>query len=172
MLGKCSEVAFTLNRPAVGYKNAMRHFQSRSVMTENFNKGGRPTVANRCHNCVMLRFDDLEFDKLIRMMELAGESVKATFIKGLVFGKTFKVHKIDKTMLDYLTKLSALFAEYRNIGVNYNIVVRELKAGFSEKKAMTLLYRLEKETKELAAVTAKVLALTEDMRNQWSQKSQ
>lgn len=75
-------------------------------------------------------------------------------------------------MLDYLTKLSALFAEYRNIGVNYNIVVRELKVGFSEKKAMTLLYRLEKETKELAAVTAKVLALTEDMRNQWSQKSQ
>ena len=139
MLGKCSEVAFTLNRPTVGYKNAMRHFQSRSVMTENFNKGGR---------------------------------VKATFIKGLVFGKTFKVHKIDKTMLDYLTKLSALFAEYRNIGVNYNIVVKELKAGFSEKKAMTLLYRLEKETKDLAAVTAKVLALTEDMRNQWSQKSQ
>ena len=88
MLGKCSEVAFTLNRPAVGYKNAMRHFQSRSVMAENFNKGGRPTVANRCHNCVMLRFDDLEFDKLIRMMELAGESVKATFIKGLIFGKT------------------------------------------------------------------------------------
>lgn len=37
---------------------------------------------------------------------------------------------------------------------------------------MTLLYRLEKETKDLAAVTAKVLALTEDMRNQWSQKSQ
>ena len=41
MLGKCSEVAFTLNRPAVGYKNAMRHFQSRSVMAENFNKGGK-----------------------------------------------------------------------------------------------------------------------------------
>lgn len=141
-------------------------------MSENFNKGGRPAVANRCSHCVMLRFDDLEFDKLTRMMELAGETVKATFIKGLVFGKTFKVHTIDKTMLDYLTKLSALFAEYRNIGVNYNIVVRELKSGFTEKKAMTLLYNLEKETRNLAGVTAKVFSLTEDMRRQWSLKSQ
>ena len=75
-------------------------------------------------------------------------------------------------MLDYLTKLSTFFAEYRNIGVNYNIVVRELKAGFSEKKAMTLLYRLEKETKDLAVITAKVLSLTEEMRGLWLQKSQ
>lgn len=141
-------------------------------MSENFNKGGRPPVANKCCNCVKVRFDDFEFDKLTRMMELAGETVKATFIKGLVFGKTFKVHTIDKSMLDYLTKLSTFFAEYRNIGVNYNIVVRELKAGFSEKKAMTLLYRLEKETKDLAVITAKVLSLTEEMRGLWLQKSQ
>ncbi len=141
-------------------------------MSENFNKGGRPTVANPCSHCVMLRFDDLEFDKLTRMMEVAGETVKATFIKGLVFGKTFKVHTIDKTMLDYLTKLSALFADYRNIGVNYNIVVKELKSGFTEKKAMSLLYNLEKETRNLAGVTAKVFALTEEMRSRWSQKSQ
>lgn len=141
-------------------------------MSENFNKGGRPPVANKCRNCVKVRFDDLEFDKITRMMEIAGETVKATFIKSLVFGKTFKVHTIDKSMLDYLTKLSALFADYRNIGVNYDIVVRELKAGFSEKKAMSLLYRLEKETKALAAITAKVLALTEELHSRWSQKSQ
>lgn len=60
-------------------------------------KTGRPLSPNRCTHCVMVRFDDLEWDSLTRMMEKADESVKATFIKKLIFGKPFKVLSTDKS---------------------------------------------------------------------------
>ena len=69
-------------------------------------KTGRPLSPNRCTHCVMVRFDDLEWDSLTRMMEKADESVKATFIKKLIFGKPFKVLSTDKSLAVYCAKLS------------------------------------------------------------------
>lgn len=92
----------------------------------------------------MVRFDDLEYDALQRMMERAGETVKATFIKQVIADKPFKVLVTDKTLALYTAKLGEFFSQFRTLGVNYNIVVRELRAGFTEKKAMSLLYNLEK----------------------------
>ena len=126
---------------------------------------------NRCTHCVMVRFDDLEWDSLIRMMERADESVKATFIKQLIFGKPFKVLTSDKNLAVYCSKLSEFFAQYRTIGVNYDLVVKELRANFTEKKAMTHLYKLEKATIELAKITADVKALSMQFDEQWSLKS-
>ena len=126
---------------------------------------------NRCTHCVMVRFDDLEWDSLIRMMEKADESVKATFIKQLIFGKPFKVLTSDKNLAVYCSKLSEFFAQYRTIGVNYDLVVKELRANFTEKKAMTHLYKLEKATIELAKITADVKALSMQFDEQWSLKS-
>ena len=54
-------------------------------------KAGRPKSSNPCTHCVMVRFDDLEYDALQRMMERAGETVKATFIKQVIADKPFKV---------------------------------------------------------------------------------
>ncbi len=127
---------------------------------------------NRCTHCVMVRFDDLEWDSLIRMMEKADESVKATFIKQLIFGKPFKVLTSDKNLTVYCSKLSEFFAQYRTIGVNYDLVVKELRANFTEKKAMTHLYKLEKATIELAKITADVKALSMQFDEQWLLKSQ
>lgn len=126
---------------------------------------------NRCTHCVMVRFDDLEWNSLIRMMEKADESVKATFIKQLIFGKPFKVLTSDKNLAVYCSKLSEFFAQYRTIGVNYDLVVKELRANFTEKKAMTHLYKLEKATIELAKITADVKALSMQFDEQWSLKS-
>ena len=126
---------------------------------------------NRCTHCVMVRFDDLEWDSLTRMMEKADESVKATFIKKLIFGKPFKVLSTDKSLAVYCAKLSEFFAQYRTIGVNYDLVVKELRANFTEKKAMTHLYNLEKATIDLAKVTADVKALSMQFDEQWSLKS-
>jgi len=39
--------------------------------------------------------------------------------------------KVDKTMLDYYTKLSDFHAQFRAIGTNYNQVVKELRIHFS-----------------------------------------
>lgn len=126
---------------------------------------------NRCTHCVMVRFDDLEWDSLTRMMEKADESVKATFIKKLIFGKPFKVLTSDKSLAVYCAKLSEFFAQFRTIGVNYDIVVKELRNNFTEKKAMTHLYKLEKATIEMVGVMSQVMSLTEKFDEQWSLKS-
>lgn len=86
-------------------------------MTNFFNKGGRPPVANKCSHHVKVSFDDLEWNELTRMMEKANATVKATFIKQLVFGKPFKVLVADKSLAVYCAKLSEFFAQYRTIGV-------------------------------------------------------
>ena len=126
---------------------------------------------NRCTHCVMVRFDDLEWDSLIRMMEKADESVKATFIKKIIFVKPFKVLTSDKNLAVYCAKLSEFFAQFRTIGVNYDLVVKELRANFTEKKAMTHLYKLEKATIKMVDVMSQVMSLTEKFDEQWSLKS-
>lgn len=140
-------------------------------MTNFFNKGGRPPVANKCSHHVKVSFDDLEWDELTRMMERAGTTVKATFIKQLIFGKPFKVLTTDKSLAVYCAKLSEFFAQYRTIGINYDLTVRTLRENFTEKKAMTLLYKLEKATIEMAGVISQVVSLSKEFEQQWSQKS-
>lgn len=58
------------------------------------------------------------------------------------------------------------------VGNNYNQVVRELRCHFSEKKAMALLYRLEKCTGELAALTQQVMELSCEFRQKLSEKEE
>lgn len=140
-------------------------------MTNFFNKGGRPPVANKCSHHVKVSFDDLEWDELTRMMERAGTTVKATFIKQLIFGKPFKVLTTNKSLAVYCAKLSEFFAQYRTIGINYDLTVRTLRENFTEKKAMTLLYKLEKATIEMAGVISQVVSLSKEFEQQWSQKS-
>lgn len=166
-----SKVEYPVSLPAVRYFPLMRNTtKSINIMTEN-SKIGRPPSPNRCTHCVMVRFDDLEWDALTRMMEKADETVRATFIKRLVFGKPFKVLTTDRSLAVYCAKLSEFFAQYRTVGVNYDLIVKELRANFTEKKAMTLLYKLEKATIEMAKITADVRALSLQFDEQWSLKS-
>lgn len=137
----------------------------------NFTKGGRPPLIDRCDHCVKVRFNNAEWDELTRMMEKADMTVKATFIKQLIFGKPFKVLTSDKNLSVYCAKLSEFFAQYRMIGVNYDLVVKTLRENFTEKKAMTLLYKLEKATIDLVKMTGEVKFLSEKFDSQWSQKS-
>lgn len=141
-------------------------------MAENFNKGGRPSVANKCSHNVMVRFDDLEWDTFIGMMEKANQEVKATFIKQLVFSRPFRVLTTDRSLAVYCAKLSEFFAQFRTVGVNYDLTVKELKSGFSEKKALAMLYKLEKATLEMVSIMREVKILTERFETEWSQKYQ
>ena len=141
-------------------------------MAEIFNKGGRPPVANKCSHCVKVRFDDLEWDTFIGMMEKANQDVKATFIKQLVFSRPFRVLTTDRSLAVYCAKLSEFFAQFRTVGVNYDLMVKELKSGFSEKKAMAMLYKLEKATLDMALIMREVKILTERFETEWSQKYQ
>ena len=166
-----SKVGHPNSKPAVGIGSLMRHHLIHYFMTNFFNKGGRPPVANKCSHHVKVSFDNLEWDELTRMMERAGTTVKATFIKQLIFGKPFKVLTTDKSLAVYCAKLSEFFAQYRTIGINYDLTVRTLRENFTEKKAMTLLYKLEKATIEMAGVMSQVVSLSKEFEQQWSQKS-
>ncbi|MDD4429356.1 MAG: conjugal transfer protein MobA, partial [Paludibacter sp.] len=95
---------------------------------------------------------------------------KARFIAARVFGDEFRIVKIDRSAMEYVTKLTSFHAQFRAIGVNYNQVVKELHSNFSEKKALALLYKLEKATIELAETGRKIVELSEEFRKKWLQK--
>lgn len=90
--------------------------------------------------------------------------------QSLIKNTYFQLLKVDRTLVDYYTKLSSLHAQYRAVGVNYNQTVKELKSRFSEKKAMALLYKLERLTVELAEISRRILALTHEFQQQWLPK--
>lgn len=117
-----------------------------------------------------VRFTEEEHARFLAMYEQAGVYAKAVFIKARVFEQAFKVMKVDKSLVDYYTKLSAFHAQFRAVGVNYNQTVKELKSHFSERKAMALLYKLEKQTMELSALSRQIILLTQKFQEQWSQK--
>lgn len=83
------------------------------------NKYGRNPKLNPKTHCVMVRFDDVEWNRFLTMYEESNVYAKAVFLKAHFFGQKFKVLKVDKTMLDYYTKLSDFHAQFRAIGTNY-----------------------------------------------------
>lgn len=121
-------------------------------------------------HCVMVRFGDVEWNRFLTMYEESNVYAKAVFLKAHFFGQKFKVLKVDKTMLDYYTKLSDFHAQFRAIGTNYNQVVKELRIRFSEKKAMTLLYKLEKCTIDLVKLSRQIVELSREMESKWQQR--
>ena len=135
-------------------------------MNKNSKYGRNPKLNPKTH-CVMVRFDDEEWNKFLTMYEESQVYAKAVFLKAHFFGQKFKVLKVDKAMLEYHTKLSDFHVQFRAIGTNYNQVVKELRSHFSEKKAMTLLYRLEKCTIDLVKLSREIVELSREMRTEW-----
>lgn len=115
----------------------------------------------------MVRFTDEEYARFLTMFEQSGVLSKAQFIKARVFDVTFRVIQKDLGTMEVAARLTTFLAQFRKIGVNYNQVVKELNTHFSQKKALALLYKLENETRDLIAVSEKILALTEEFRQRW-----
>ncbi len=128
-----------------------------------------PKLNSKTH-CVMVRFNDVEWNRFLTMYEESNLYAKAVFLKAHSFGQKFKVMKVDKAMLDYHTKLSDFHAQFRAIDTNYNQVVKELRCHFSEKKAMVLLYRLEKCTIDLVKLRREIVELSREVRAERGQR--
>ena len=133
----------------------------------NRRKGGRPQEDDPATNCVMVRFTNVENAQFLTLFEQSGMSAKALFIKARVFDQTFHVVKTDRAALEYVTKLTAFYAQYRAIGVNYNQVVKELHSHFSERKTLALLYKLESITKELVALSEQIVRLSQEFQTKF-----
>ncbi|HRN48937.1 conjugal transfer protein MobA [Agriterribacter sp.] len=97
--------------------------------------------------------------RFLSLFEASGMQVKAHFITACVFQKTIKTVKIDKAAMDFYMRLTTLYGQFRAVGVNYNQVVKILYRNFSEKKAAAYLFKLEKQTTEMAALCLEIIQL-------------
>jgi len=128
----------------------------------NQHKGGRHPKDDRATFRYSISLTAAENAKFLSLFEQSGMNVMAHFITACIFQKTITTVKIDKSDLDYYVQLTGLFEQFRAIGVNYNQVVKMLYHNFSEKKAAAYLYRLEKQTVDLATIGQKIIKLTAD----------
>ena len=133
-------------------------------------KGGRTPKNDLANYRYSVNFTAVEHARFLTMFEQSGLQSKARFIAARVFGDEFRVVKIDRSAMEYVTKLTSFFAQFRSVGVNYNQVVKALHSNFSEKKALAFLYKLEKATTELAMLNRQVIDLTNECKELWLPK--
>jgi hypothetical protein len=133
-------------------------------------KGGRPAKSDPVTECVMVRFNAREYTRFLALFEQSGVKAKAVFIKARVFNQPFRVVKTDRAALEYVAKLTTFYAQFRAVGTNYNQVVKELHSNFSHKKALALLFKLEKLTTELAVAGQQIIALSKEFEEKYLQE--
>jgi len=125
-------------------------------------KGGRKPKKDPAVFRYSISLNAKENARFLSLFEQSDMNVKAHFITACIFEKTIRTVKIDKAAMDYYMRLTTLFGQFRAIGVNYNQVVKLLYSNFSEKKAAAFLYKLEKQTLELAILSQKIIQLTDE----------
>ena len=57
---------------------------------------------------VSVNFTPMEFAEFLSMKETAGVQSQSAFIKARIFNETFRVIKVDRSLLDYYQKLTTL----------------------------------------------------------------
>lgn len=124
-------------------------------------KGGRPPKNDPAKHRLTVNLTNGQHARFLTLYEQSGIQSLSAFICARIFGDEFHVVKTDASVVEFTTKLSALHAQIRSIGVNYNQVVKQLHTNFAEKKALALLYKLEDATIELAKIGREVLLLCE-----------
>jgi hypothetical protein len=139
---------------------------------EHRKKGGRKPKLNPSTHRHVFRLNDEENAKLLSLYEASGMHNKAKFIISLLLEREIKVVKIDMQAMEYHTQLTKLYSIFRSVGVNYNQVVKILYRNFSERKAAAYLFRLEKQTIEMAALCNKIIELTKLFESQYLNKEQ
>ena len=133
-------------------------------------KGGRHLKKDPAVFRYSISLNAEENARFLSLFEQSGMNVMTHFITACIFQKTIKTIKIDKATMDYYMRLTTLHGQFRAIGVNYNQVVKLLYRNFSEKKAAAFLYKLEKQTIELAVLTQKMIQLTGEFETNYLKK--
>ena len=75
-----------------------------------------------------VRFNEEEHNRFLAMFGKSGVYARSVFLKAHFFGQPFKVLKVDKTLVDYYTKLSDFHAQFRAVGTNYNHHILAVKS--------------------------------------------
>lgn len=125
-------------------------------------KTGRPLKNDPAKIRYSISFNEKEHAHFLALFDQSGMQVKAHFITSCIFNKTIKSVHIDKGTVDFYMRLTSFHSQFRSIGVNYNQIVKLLYKNFSEKKAAAYLYKLEKQTVEMAVLCQKIIQITEE----------
>jgi len=128
--------------------------------TANPRKGGRHPKDDPAVHRYSISLTAEENARFLILFESSGMNVMAHFITACIFQKGIKTVKIDKAAMDYYILLTALFGQFRAIGVNYNQVVKIMYRNFSEKTAPVYLHKLVNQTMEFALLAQKIIQLT------------
>ncbi|AZA59369.1 MULTISPECIES: conjugal transfer protein MobA [Chryseobacterium] len=131
------------------------------------NKGGRTPKTDPSIHRHVFRLTDEENAKFLSLFEASGMPNKAKFIIALLFNKEMKSVKIDKGTVDFYMRLTSFHSQFRSVGVNYNQIVKLLYKNFSEKKAAAYLYKLEKQTAEMAMLCRQIIELAEEFETKY-----
>ena len=123
---------------------------------------GRNNTSDPATYRYYIRLNSVDNARFLSLLEQSGMTNKSQFIIKRIFEESFKVIKIDTSAMDYYTRLTNLFGQFRAVGVNYNQVVKVLNTNFSENKARALLYKLKKETIQLVNLNRQILDLTRE----------
>lgn len=114
-----------------------------------------------------IRLNETNNIRFETMFHLSGYKYPAHFIRDKVLNSSLKVEKIDKSVIDYVIRLSQFRGEFSRIGNNYNQLLRLLKEQLGEKKALAFLYKLEKATIELVNSLKEIESYIQKLEEEW-----
>lgn len=133
-------------------------------------KTGRRPKEDPANIRYTISFNEQEHASFLALFDKSGMQVKAHFITSCIFDKTIKTVQIDKGTVDFYMRLTSFHSQFRSIGVNYNQIVKLLYKNFSEKQAAILLYKLEKQTAEMAMLCQKIVQISEEFETKYLRK--
>lgn len=133
-------------------------------------KSGRKPKANPAIYRYDIRLNETDYCKFETLFELSGFKYRGHFIKNKVLNTPMKIIEIDKTINDYIIKLSQIRSQMRGVGNNYNQVLRLLKEQLGERKALAYLYKLEKAMIELVRIYKEIEQQLQMLETKWLQK--
>ena len=128
---------------------------SKKTSTEK-RKAGRPRKANKKIHRVAVRFTEEENIHFLTLFERSEKKSHSEFLADKVLNTPMKIIQYDKTLHDFIVKLSSFPAQVKAIGNNYDQVIKFLFNHLDEKKARRLLYPLEKAIIELVKANHEV----------------
>ena len=133
-------------------------------------KGGRHPKKDPAVHRYSISLSAEENARFLSLYEASRMDVMAHFITACIFQKAITKVTVDKATMDYYMRLTTLFGQFRAVGTNYNQVVKILYRNFSEKKAAAYLYKLEKQTAEMAVLCQKIILLTQEFEAKYLKK--
>ena len=133
-------------------------------------KGGRHPKKDPAVHRYSISLSAEENARFLSLYEASRMDVMAHFITACIFQKAITNVTVDKATMDYYVRLTTLFGQFRAVGTNYNQVVKILYRNFSEKKAAAYLYKLEKQTAEMAVLCQKIILLTQEFEAKYLKK--